>query len=173
MQRHGEALNALEEMASVFERMGDKRSQGGALMLAAGILLSKLSEEVEADTQAEFEKKEPSVGISTEEVQKRSTDGIEFANRAAVCFEEAGAEEEQQAVADLIQSTYNKAIQIYCATNEPDRIYYTLSKDSPIEDTSKCIKEWKIPMPAFSKSEGGQQGDGFLHVFDPHPPATV
>lgn len=113
------------------------------------------------------------VGLSTEEVHKRSSDGIEFANRAAKCFEEAGYEEGSQIVTELIQSIYDRAIQIYCKTNEPDQIYYTLAADNPLEDASKCIKEWKIPMPSAGKSEAFAGGDGFLHVFDPHPPPSV
>lgn len=60
-KRNGEALNALEEMAALFARLADKRSQGNALLTAASMLLVQLSEEVESDTQAEYEKKEPKV----------------------------------------------------------------------------------------------------------------
>lgn len=173
MKRNGEALQALEEMAALFQKMGDKRSQGNAFMMAANMLLQKLSEEVETDTQAEFDKKPAKVGISTGDVHQRSADGLDYANKASKVFEEIDDEEGKQAVKDLIQGVYNKAIELYCRTNEPDMIYYMQSKDSPLLDEKKCIKEWKIPMPSFSKTEGLNRGDGFLHIYDPHPPPKM
>jgi len=170
---HREAVAALEEMATVFQKLGDIKAQGNALMMAANMLLNELSDEVESDTQAEYKKVEPKVGISTDDVHKRTSNGMEYANRATKCFEEIGDEDGIQAVKDLIQNMYNRAIRIYCDTNEPDQIYYTLSSDSPLEDASKCIKEWKIPMPSFQKTEGLDKSDGYLHIYDPHPPPKM
>lgn len=172
MMKIDATLKALEEMAAVYNRIDDKKAQARAFMLAANMLLHQLSEDVEKDTKAEFEKKEPEVGISTEDVHKRSAQGLEYANRASQIYTETGDEEGSKAVQELIQSAYNKAIEIYCQTNEPDQLYYTLDKDVPIDINHKptVIKEWKIPVPAFQKIEGPEKGDGFLHVFDPHPP---
>jgi len=173
MKQYNDSLQALEEMANLFQKMGDKKSQGNAYMMAANMLLSQLSDEVETDTQAEFEKKAPKIGISTADVHKRSANGLEYATRASKCFEEGDDVEGKQSVTDLLQGVYNKAIQLYCRTNEPDMIYYIQKENTPQMDESKCIKEWRIPMPSFQKTEGLDKGDGFLHIFDPHPPPKM
>lgn len=170
MLRVDDALKALEDMGTLYKRLGDAKAQGRAYTLAANMLLHQLSEDVEKDTRAEFEKKPLALGLSPEDVHKRSAQGVEYAQRASAIYAEIGDEEGSNAVRDLIQNAYNKAIEIYCQTNEPDEIYYMLEQDSPLENKSKCIKEWKIPVPAFQKVEGPGAGDGFLHVFDPHPP---
>jgi len=168
-KHYDEALKALDDMATLFQKIGDKKAQGAALSMAANLLLNQLSDEVEKDTEAESEKKTPVFNLIDTDVERRSAMGMEYANEATKCYEEAGDDEGVKTVAELIKFSYEKAIQIYCKSNEPDQIYYTLSKDGPLEDTSKCIKEWKIPIKEWQK-DGSQQGDGFLHVFDPHPP---
>lgn len=170
MKQWDEATQCLEEMSTVYQRMGEKKMQGNALVLAANMQLNRLFEEVEQDTTAEFEKNDKKVGLSTSDVHRRSAEGVEYANKASRLFDEVDDEEGKHSVGELIQNIYNKAIHLYCKTKDPDQIYYMLEKDSPLEDTSKCIKEWKIPVPAFKKTEGLDGSDGFLHIFDPHPP---
>merc|ERR1719394_1203378 len=108
--------------------------------MAANLLLNRLSDEVEKDTIAESENKGPVGGLSPEDVTRRSAMGMEYANEATKCYEEIGDEEGVNNVNELVKFSYEKAIQIYCKNNEPDQIYYTMSKDGPTEDTSKCIK---------------------------------
>lgn len=170
MKRYDEATQSIEEMAQVFQRMGKKNSQGRAYVLAASLLLTHLYDEVEADTKAESEGKAATAGLSTTDVHRRSGDAADFVRRASKLFDEIADEDGKKSVADLVQGIYNKAIQMYCKSKEPDQIYYVLEKDTPLEDSSKCIKEWKIPVPALKRSDGPEGSDGFVHIFDPYPP---
>lgn len=138
-------LKASETVAIACEDAGDKRGAGSALAQVADLLLKKLISEVGQDTEAASKKEDPPVGLSTEEVGKRTEDALEYANRAFILFEEIQDEPGMAEVQNVIQGVFQKGVDIYCAATEPDRIYTTLELDGPKEKES--VLEWSIDFP--------------------------
>jgi len=138
-------VKAAEDVAAVCQEIGDKRGAGSALASAAELLLTKLALEVEQDTEAATAKKDPPVGLSTEEVGQRAEDGLDYANRAFVCFEEIGDEPGMLEVQNIISTIFQKGVDVYCTATEPDHIYTTLELDGPKEKES--VMEWSINFP--------------------------
>lgn len=144
-----QAVTVLKEAVDIYQRVDDKGGEGRAYMMLTDLLLTKLAKEVEADTTAMQANKHPVVGLSVDDVYKRGAEGLEFAEKAVKCFEAIGDTEGQGAVGELVQTTFDKAVSLYCDINEPDHIYTTLEADGRTEADSTY--EWKIELPSLQK----------------------
>mmetsp|Transcript_52853 Transcript_52853/g.169267 ORF Transcript_52853/g.169267 Transcript_52853/m.169267 type:complete len:515 (-) Transcript_52853:130-1674(-) len=144
-----QATRIAEDVASVFRELGDKRGEGGALVSVADLLLTKLCSEVKQDTEAATAKKDAVVGLTPDEVGRRAEEGLDYANRAFMCFEEIADEPGMAEVQAIIQASFQKGVDVYCTATEPDHIYTTLEVNGTREKES--VLEWSIDFPHAKK----------------------
>jgi len=157
------ALRYLKEAVPVCQDMKDKRLEATTMYQIGNFLLGSLVKDVEADMDAQARKKDPVVGLTTDDVYTRGEEGLDYAGRAFECFEDAGDDAGMQAVQDLIQNCFQKGIDLYASSNEPDKIYTTLEVDGPTTKETKF--EWRVTIPRGKRlAEGSAEGGGQIII---------
>jgi tetratricopeptide (TPR) repeat protein len=157
------AVRALTEVVDIFAGLGDKRAEGGANFAIADLLLGKLTEEVETETLAEYEKKEQELTLTTDDVYKRGEEGLEYAGRSFECYEEVGDEPGMEAVQEIIKTNFQRGVDLYAKVVEPDSIIgivgkgkrWSLQGGENLFQSENVLKkekkEWKVPLNRFKK----------------------
>lgn len=157
------ALRYLKEAIPVCQDLKDRRLEGTTMYQVASFLLGSLVKDVEVDMDAQAKKKDPVVGLSTDDVYTRGEEGLDFAGRSFECFEDAGDDAGMQAVQDLIQNCFQKGIDLYASSVEPDKIYTTLEVDGPTTKETKF--EWRVTIPRSKRlAEGSAEGGGQIII---------
>merc|ERR1712182_114283 len=118
------AVKSLLQVVDIFVELGDRRAEGGAHFAIADLLLGKLTEEVETETLAEYEKnpKELELKLTTDDVYRRGEEGLEYAGRSFECYEAVGDEPGMEAVQEVIRTSFQRGVDLYAKVCEPDLI---------------------------------------------------